>query len=231
MSQRSCAEVWSVDQTGAIKISACISAPRPIDSAREKALYPSKQVPKVSTNRTEALQISRRYATAAFDLSVEAKKEQTLVSELTTLAQAIDASAELAEALGNPLVTNTEKSAVLAALVKSADGLTQRTVKTIAEGGRASLIPVIAEQLRALLAKHSGEVEAVVTSARALSAATQKQLAQALATATGKKVQLTLKQDPQLLGGLTVELGSLRLDATLAGALTNMRAQLLATTH
>ncbi len=185
----------------------------------------------MSTNRTDAIQISRRYAAAAFDLAVEAKTEQTLVGEVLTLANAVTANEALADALANPLVSNTQKAAILAGLTKSAASLTQRTIATIAEGGRANLLVEIAAQLKALLAAHIGQVEATITSARALSSATQKQLSQALAKATGKQVQLTLKQNPELLGGLTVELGSLHLDATLAGALNSMRARLLATTH
>ena len=185
----------------------------------------------MSINRTDALQISRRYATAAFALAVEAKKEQKLVEEIAALAAAMHANDSLQETLANPIITHEQKATVLAQVMKTADALTQRTVAVIARGGRASLIPVVAEQLALLLAAHAGQVEATITSARSLSAATQKQLAQALAKATGKTVHLKLKEDTSVLGGLSIELGSLRLDATLAGALNAMRGHLLATTH
>jgi F-type H+-transporting ATPase subunit delta len=182
-------------------------------------------------NRTDALQISRRYATATFALAEEAKKSELVVEEISVLARAIESSDELAAALSNPLLTHTQKSAIIDALMSKADALTQRAVAVVAGGGRANLLPIISEQLRRLLATQQGEVEATITSARTLTAATQKQLAQSLAKATGKTVQLKLLNDPTVLGGLRIELGSLRLDATLAGALSNMRAQLLATAN
>jgi len=185
----------------------------------------------VSINRTDALQISRRYSAAIFALAVEAKKEAVVVGEFGVLASAIQGSAELADALSSPLVSPAQKAATLAALAAKADALTQRAVKTIAAGGRAEVIPAIAESLNAMLAAHQGEVEALVTSARALNAATQKQLVASLTKATGKKVTLKLKEDANVLGGLMVELGSLRLDATLSGALNHMRERLLAPTH
>lgn len=185
----------------------------------------------MSTNRTDAIQISRRYATALFALATEAKKEQALVGEMAVLAGAIEGSAELRQALANPVVTNHQKINVLKALAAKGDALTLRAVEAIARGGRASLIPTIAEQLHAMLTEQQGELEATVTSARALPAATQKQLLQSLAKATGKKVKLKLEEDASVLGGLLVELGSLRLDATLAGALNHMREQLLAPTR
>lgn len=185
----------------------------------------------MSTHHTDALQISRRYATAIFDLALTAKKERAVVAEMTTLANAIEQNAALAETLANPVIHQETKTALLAELMSKADAMTSRAVETIAVAGRASLIPVIAGQLRDKLRTHSGEMAATITSARALAPATQKRLEQSLAEATGKTVQLTLKQDPSVLGGLLIELGSLRLDATLSGALTSMREQLLAPTH
>ncbi len=185
----------------------------------------------MSINRTDALQISRRYSAAIFALATEAKSEALVVGEFGTLAAAIESSTDLADALSSPLVSPAQKSATLAALAAKANPLTQRAVATIAAGGRAEVIPAIAETLKSMLATHQGEVEALVTSARALNAATQKQLVASLTKATGKKVTLKLKEDANVLGGLMVELGSLRLDATLSGALNHMREQLLAPTH
>ena len=185
----------------------------------------------MSINRTDALQISRRYATAAFSLAVEAKKTAVMVEEMHTLAAAMRANTNLHDALSSPIVTHAQKATVLAGLLKKAHPLTQRTADVIARGGRADLIPTIADLLQAMLAAELGQVEATITSAHALTPASQKQLMGALAKATGKTVQLKLKNDPAVLGGVCIELGSLRLDATLAGALSNMRAQLLATTH
>lgn len=185
----------------------------------------------MSTNRTEEIQIARRYVSAIFALAAEAKKEAAVVSEFAALAKAMDDAPALAEALNSPLVTHAQKAETLAALAKGASPITLNALKTLAEAGRAALIPTVATQLREALAEQLGELEAVVTSARALPAATQKQLEKSLATATGKKVNLQLKEDESVLGGLLIELGSLRLDATLSGALNDMRQQLLATTN
>ena len=185
----------------------------------------------MSTHSTDAIHISRRYATAIFALSVEGKNEATVVEEFLVLARAIEGSPELAEALMSPMVAHGQKAQALAALIAKANAITKRAVNEVAEAGRSALIPAIATQLREELGRRQGELEATITSARALPAATQKQLSQSLATATGKKVKLTLKEDASVLGGLRIELGSLRLDATLSGALNNMRQQLLATTN
>jgi F-type H+-transporting ATPase subunit delta len=180
---------------------------------------------------TEALPIARRYATAIFALAREAKSESATTADFGTLAAAIRGDAALADALGNPTIANEKKAAVLAALAAKADPLARRAIDSIALGGRASILPVIADQLARMLAAHQGELAATVVSARPLSAAVKQQLSKSLAAATGKEVKLELKEDASVLGGLLIELGSLRLDATLSGALNQMREQLLAPTH
>ncbi len=185
----------------------------------------------MSVHATDAMQVARRYTTAIFALAVDANKEAAVTEEFSVLAQAINGSEALADSLANPTVSNTQKAAVLAALMDKASALTRRAVDVVAKAGRASVIPVIADQLAAKLTEHQGELSAIITSARALPAATQKQLVKSLTAATGKAVTLTLKEDAGVLGGLSIQLGSLRLDATLAGALTTMREQLLASTH
>ena len=182
----------------------------------------------MSITRTEDIAAARRYATAIFSLAADAGKEEKIIEEISTLAAAVSENENLSSALANPLVGRAEKSAVLEALAAKADSLTKRALATIASGGRAILLPVIAELLRTELAATRGEVVAEVTSARPLAASMQKQIADALAKATGKKVQMQLKEDASLLGGVAIQIGSLRLDATLSGALNNLRGQLLA---
>lgn len=182
----------------------------------------------MSTNSTDAILIARRYATAIFAQALEVKKESVVVAELSTLGNAINGDEALSRALSSPLVSRAQKEAVLGSLAKAADALSKQSAVVVAQSGRAELLPVIAELLREMLAKHRGERSAVVTSARPLSAATQKQLIESLARATGKETHVAFAQNPELLGGLVVELGSLRLDASLSGALNHMRAELTA---
>ncbi len=182
----------------------------------------------MSTSRTASLAIAQRYATAMFDLAVEAKKEAALTKEIRVLANAVESNDELAEALSNPLLSRATKGELLTALAKSMDALTKQSLKTLADNGRADVLPQLAELLEAKLAKHQDAVVAEITSARPLNKDVEKQIADALKKATGKDVQIHLKEDPAVLGGVSIQLGSYLLDATLAGALNQIRAELLA---
>ncbi|HVB51903.1 MAG TPA: F0F1 ATP synthase subunit delta [Acidimicrobiales bacterium] len=62
-----------------------------------------------------------------------------------------------------------------------------------------------------------------VHTARALDNASQHQLVGSLGALTGKKVELQIAEQPSLLGGVLVEIGDLRLDATTRGRLGTLR--------
>lgn len=199
-----------------------------IIDTRAKIIYTQITGLILSNRATDALPIARRYAAAIFSLAVADKKEQRVTDEISALAAATIGHVQLAEIIANPTIANAQKAAILALIIAKADQLTRRAVEVIAHGGRVSLIPAIALDVKARLAAHRGEVEAQITSARALGAATREQLAQSLARATGKTVTLKLREDASVLGGLRIEIGSLRFDATLAGALNRMSNNLIA---
>lgn len=184
----------------------------------------------MSQSQNASIAAARRYAQAAFALGIEAKKELALVDQINALARAIESDAPLRAALANPLVSRDAKEKLLDALMAKADALTRRTVAVVAKGGRAELLPAIAAELNRMLAAHRGELVAEITSARPLSPAMQQQLADSLTKATGKNLQLRLHEDARLIGGVVIQLGSLRLDASLQGALNHIRADLMAQT-
>jgi len=182
----------------------------------------------MSTSRTERLNIASRYAEAIFSLALAAKKEEPVVDAIVSLSEALGAHDDARTALANPMLTRDMKSGLLAALLAKAEPLAADAVKTIAQQGRAEVLPEIAELLASKLATHKGEISAEVTSARPLSATEQKDVNAALAKATGKTVKLKLTEDASVVGGLKIRLGSHMLDGTVDTALKLMRQQLLA---
>lgn len=62
-----------------------------------------------------------------------------------------------------------------------------------------------------------------VHTARPLDAASQVQLVDSLTVLTGKDVELQIAEEPALLGGVLVEVGDFRLDATTRGRLSELR--------
>ena len=74
------------------------------------------------------------------------------------------------------------------------------------------------------LAKHRGEVAAVVTSARALNAGETNELKRVLKDKLGREPKLEMHVDPKLLGGLKLKIGSRMIDSSLRTKLDGLRA-------
>ncbi|MBI3288392.1 MAG: F0F1 ATP synthase subunit delta [Elusimicrobia bacterium] len=74
-----------------------------------------------------------------------------------------------------------------------------------------------------LAADKRGAAKAVVRTAAPLSPEAQKQLAAKLKSFSGKDIELEIKEDPELIGGVSVKIGDWVLDSSLRGQLRRMR--------
>jgi F-type H+-transporting ATPase subunit delta len=86
----------------------------------------------------------------------------------------------------------------------------------------------LVEQFKQELDRRLGIADARVSSVRELSSAEKKSLEQQLAAITGKIVRTTYSQDPGLLGGVLVRVGSTIYDGSVQGRLQRMRQEIAA---
>jgi F-type H+-transporting ATPase subunit delta len=97
----------------------------------------------------------------------------------------------------------------------------------LANSGKLDLIPDLAAAFRERLLAHQNIVRAEVTSAAPLSAAQTDALAASLSKVTGKKVELSVSVDPELLGGVVAKIGSTVYDGSVRTQLAHMRQELV----
>lgn len=164
-----------------------------------------------------ALGLSGRYATALFDLAVEAKALDAVAASLATLKGALAESADLKTLMTSPMVTRSAAAAGVAGVAKALelDSLTSNFLGVLAKNRRLAALPAIIRDFSALAAARRGEISAQVTAAHKLSAAQQKALAAKLKAGLGRDVALDITVDPAILGGLIVRVGSRMIDSSL----------------
>ena len=75
--------------------------------------------------------------------------------------------------------------------------------------------------------RHLGRVRAEVTSAAPLSNAQLKDVEAALAKATGKKIMLQTRHDPEMIGGVIARVGDLVFDGSVRTRLENLKNEML----
>jgi F-type H+-transporting ATPase subunit delta len=150
-------------------------------------------------------------------------------SELSDLAAAIGEVPELEALLENPETESRVKADVLDQILGSSDELVRNFTRIVVEKGRAGEIRAIAGELETLVAEQARVLDVEVTTASELSDADFKRIVSDIETRSGRAVQATRSVDPDLIGGIVLQAGSMRLDASVRGRLDRLRQELATT--
>jgi F-type H+-transporting ATPase subunit delta len=169
--------------------------------------------------------VAGRYATALFELALDADSLVAVERDLDAFTALLADSAELMRLVRSPVFSADEQSRAIAAVLDKAGigGLVANLVKVTAANRRLFAVPEVIAAFKHLAAGHRGEVAAEVVSAEALDDRHMDSLKQALKAALGKDVTVDARVDPSLIGGLTVKVGSRMIDGSLRTKLNSLR--------
>jgi F-type H+-transporting ATPase subunit delta len=144
----------------------------------------------------------------------------TVEEELFRWARTIEANLDLRRLLLDRDAPLESRLATVKQLLEGkVNAVTLRLALYVIEGGRPRDVVGTLDYLVDFVAKSRDWRVARVFTARALDQASQDNLVASLKTLTGKNVELQIAEEPELLGGVLVEVGDLRLDATTRGRL------------
>jgi F-type H+-transporting ATPase subunit delta len=149
--------------------------------------------------------------------------------ELEDLARSLDDVPELAALLTNPETDSRVKADVLDKVLGGGDELVRNFVRLVTEKGRAGEIREIAAEFEALVAAEEHVLDVELTTAHELSEQEFTRIVGQIEKSSGHKVQATRSVDPELIGGIVLQAGSMRLDASVRGRLDRLRQQLATT--
>jgi F-type H+-transporting ATPase subunit delta len=136
---------------------------------------------------------------------------------------------ELSALLVDPEVDAEVKSQVLEQILDGADVLVLNFTRLAAEKGRAGEIAEIAAEFEGLVAAEARVLDVELTTAAELSDEEFAGIVADIEQKSGRKVQATRSVDPDLIGGIVLQAGSLRLDASVRGRLDRLRQELVNT--
>jgi F-type H+-transporting ATPase subunit delta len=161
--------------------------------------------------------VAGRYATALFELALEAGAIDRIRQELDAFESLATSNADLMRLIRSPVFSAEEQTKALAAVLERAgiSGLAAQFLKVVASNRRLFAVRQIIKSFRALVARHKGEVTAQVTVAERLNDTRLAEIKDALATVTRKDVHVEMHVDPSIIGGLVVKLGSRMVDTSL----------------
>src|SRR5215210_7605920 len=167
----------------------------------------------------------RTYARALFEAAKEGRLER-VHEQLTDFVASADQVPELQAVLESPELDSRAKVALLDQVLGESDELVRNFVRLLAEKGRSGEINEIAREFSALVAQEQGILDMELTTAVELSQKDFDELVERIGKASGRKVRASRAVDPHLVGGLVLQIGSRRLDASIRGRLDRLRQEL-----
>ena len=174
----------------------------------------------------ELATIARPYAEALF---------QSSLNDLNGTSQWLDALASVAgnpqllRYAGNPKAGDQQVYDLVLEVARvqlTPNG--QNFLRMVIENGRLAALPEVAQQFRAMKNAQGGSSDAVVFSAFPIAADQLGSVAQALEKRFGRKLNLTVQEDPSLIGGIRVVVGDEVLDTSVKARLEQMKVALTA---
>jgi F-type H+-transporting ATPase subunit delta len=169
----------------------------------------------------------RIYAEALFGAAKDAGRLAPVHEALGDFAAAVAESPELRSVLRNPQLESSQKAAILADLAGGEQPLFANFLQLTAEKGRAGELEDIAKEFERLMAREERRLTVELTTARELSDEEAESILKQIEDAAGRKVEATRKVDPRLVGGIVLQAGSLRVDASVRGRLERLRHELV----
>jgi F-type H+-transporting ATPase subunit delta len=167
-----------------------------------------------------------RYAEALFDLAVEDKALERVEADLKALSAAIGASTDFRAMLKSPVYDADAKARAVGAVADRAgvSALTKNFLGVVARNRRLFALDAVIAAFMQRLAEHRGEVSAEAVTAAPLSTDQTKRLRGEIERVVGKAVNLNVKIDPELLGGMVVKVGSTMIDSSLKTKLNRLKS-------
>ncbi len=171
--------------------------------------------------------VHRVYARALYDAAKEQGIVDAVQEELGDFVAAVRDVPELRAVLRNPQIDPRAKAAALEAVTVGVHDIVRNFLLLLTEKGRIADVEEIASELDRLVAREQGQLTVELTTAQALSDEEARQIVDQIAKASGRRVDATRSVDPDLIGGIVLQAGSFRLDASVRGRLNRLRQDLV----
>jgi F-type H+-transporting ATPase subunit delta len=169
--------------------------------------------------------VAGRYATALFELARENDAIDAVKADLDRFDALVAESPDLMRLVRSPVFSADEQSQALAAVLDRAAirGVAANFLLLVTRNRRLFAVRDMVKAFRELVADYRGEASAEVTVAEPLKDDHVAALKSALHAVSGKDVDLNIKVDPAVIGGLVVKLGSRMVDSSLRTKLNAIR--------
>jgi len=172
------------------------------------------------------------YASALYTAAAKSSQLDNTAKALENIASVYKSDSKLQAIMLAPSLSASDKGQITAELqkhmggVQDKDNILKNFFATLAENNRLSVLEGVCDKFAELMSAHKGEVELTITSAANLDQKVVKQIETAISKSQyvgqGKKIKVVAKVNPEIRGGLVVEIGDRTIDLSVASKMAKM---------
>lgn len=173
-------------------------------------------------------EIAEPYAQALMSVAQSHSLTEQIGEDTRSLLELTEQSEDLRLLVGSPLIAADRKKAVIRQIIgEQVHPYTLNFVMLLTDRGRISLLPQVCQHYQTLLRRMNQAVLAEVTAAVELNDEQKEAIRQkVMATTQARQVELSVRVNPELLGGVVIKVGSQVFDASLRGQLRRIGVKL-----
>jgi F-type H+-transporting ATPase subunit delta len=170
-------------------------------------------------------ELARVYGRSLFEVAKEQDKLDLLREQIGQFSDALEQSNELRVFFFSPYFSTSEKQDALGGLLEGADQQFVNFLKLLIENHRMPVIFRVRREYERLWERENKMLAVEITSAIELDRATTDSLGERIGERAGRKVTLTARVNPEILGGIVLRVGNSILDASIRNRLEQLRRQ------
>ena len=176
------------------------------------------------------LKVASRYAKALIDLSVQQNNLEVILGDIRSFLKALKQNHQIETILKSPVIIGDDKISILKKIFgKSFHQNTIRFFEIVVNKNRAYYLHTIADVFIEQYNKLNNIMQASVKTAQPIDQKLIDEITQFISGYSGKKVELKATVDPNLIGGLVIQMEDKLFDASISGKLNKIKHDLLNT--
>jgi ATP synthase F1 delta subunit len=170
-------------------------------------------------------EIARVYSEALFEVALDKDKLDAIHDQLGEVADALDESRDLQVFFFSPYFSSNEKRDGISRAISGAEPELVNFLELLAEKHRMPALFRVRKRFDELWAKENKRLEVTVTSAVELDASVVESVGAEIEKQTGQTIELNSQIDPEIIGGIKLQVGNMVLDASIRNRLEKLRRE------
>jgi F-type H+-transporting ATPase subunit delta len=170
-------------------------------------------------------ELARVYGNSLFEVAKKQGKLDVVRKQLAQFADAVRENRTLQVFLFSPYFSTQEKKTGLERSLKGADEVLTRFLELLVEKHRMPVLFRIRQEYESLCEEAEQRLGVEITSAVELDPSTAAEVADQIGRHTGRRIDLSRRVDPEIIGGLIVRVGNSILDASIRTRLESLRRE------